>query len=231
MRLALIYSLLTLAILAIAFGMGCKGDTPASLEPEGDLLQINIFNVAETMRPGQVHAVGATGIYPGTATYPITAYAAWISSDIEVIEFIGKGILRAAGGGTATITCAYRGVTSQGIEITVEGPPLPGSEEPEPVVLESIQIEPTWASVAIGGTVQFDATAIYSNGTEQPITNLVDWRVSDNDPGFIIDADNAYAWGTLYGLFRATGPVGATVVSCEYMGVVSNYATVIVREF
>ncbi len=231
MRVSLIGYIILIAILSIALGSGCKGDTPASLEPEGDLLQINIFNVPETMRPGQVHALGATGIYPGTATYVITAYAGWVTSDPDVFEFVGKGIVRAVGGGTATISCAYRGVTSMVVEITVEGQALPGTDEPGPVVLSSIQIDPTSAMVAMGGTVQFEATAHYSNGTEQVITNLVDWRVSDNDPGFIIDADNANAWGSLYGLFKATGPVGTTVVSCEYMDTISNYATVIVKEF
>ncbi len=231
MRVAFVRIALSLAIMSILFGLGCKGDTPASLEPEGSLLQINIFNVPTTIRPGQVHALGATGIYSGTATYNITAYGTWTSSDTDVIELFGKGLIRGVGGGTATITCSYRGVTSQAVEIKVEGPPIPGSQEPGPVVLASIQVEPTWASVAMGGTVQFTATAVYSNDTTQVITNLVDWRVSDDDPGFIIDSDNASAWGANYGLFRATGPVGCTVVSCEYMGVVSNYVTVVVKEF
>jgi hypothetical protein len=231
MRVSLLGIALSLIVLTLAVGPGCRGDTPASLEPEGDLTGINIFNVPSTMRPGQVHAVGATGLYVGLATFPITAYASWSTSDAKVIELIGKGILRAVGGGTATITCSYRGVTSKPVEITVEGPPIPGGTGPEPVVLASIQVEPTWTSVAIGGTIQFTATAIYSNGGTQVVTLLVDWRVSDDDPGFIIDADNAQAWGTDYGLFRATGPVGTTVVSCEYQGVVSNYVTVVVREF
>jgi len=231
MRVSLFGIALSLIVLTLAVGLGCRGDTPASLEPEGNLTGITIFNVPSTMRPGQVHAVGATGLYVGLATYRITAYASWSTSDPKVIELIGKGILRAVGGGTATITCSYRGVTSQPVEITVEGPAIPGGTGPEPVYLASIQVEPTWASVPIGGTIQFTATAIYSNGATQVVTLLVDWRVSDDDPGFIIDADNAQAWGTNYGLFRATGPVGTTVVSCEYQDVVSNYVTVVVREF
>jgi len=233
MRVSLIRLTLILATLVIAFTMGCKGDTPASLEPEGSLLQINIFNVPipATMRPGQTHAVGATGIYSGTATYNITAYASWQSSDTDVIEIIGKGILRAVGGGSATITCNYKGVASQAVEITVEGTPLPGSQDPGPVTLDAIQVDPTWASVGIGQTRQFEATAMYSDGGTQVITTLVDWRVSDNDPGFIVDADNMQAWGADFGLFYATGPVGTTVISCEYLGIVSNYVTVVVKEF
>lgn len=231
MRVSMFRIAFFFAILGIVFGIGCKGDTPASLEPEGELLQVNIFNAPSTMRPGQVHALGATGIYSGNATFTITAYASWATSDSNVIEVFGAGLIRAVGGGTATITCSYRGVESQAVEIMVEGPPIPGSQGPGPVVLESIQVDPTYASVPMGGTVQFEATAIYSNGTQQVITALVDWRVSDDDPGFIIDADNANAWGTNYGLFRATGPIGTTVVSCEYMGIVSNYVTVGVTQF
>jgi len=231
MRVSIIRFALPVAVIVILFGLGCKGSITPSLEPAGDMVKINIFNAATTLRPGQAHAAGATGIYAGTATYTITAVGTWASSNADVIEFIGKGIYRAVGGGTATITCSYKGVTSAPVEITVEGPPIPGTEGPEPVFLASIAVVPTWASVAINGTVQFDATAMYSNGTTQPITNLVDWRVSDDNPGFIIDADNAAAWGALYGLFRATGPVGTTVVSCEYMGVMSNYVTTVVKQF
>jgi len=207
MRVSITRFALPLIVIVLLFGLGCKGSITPSLEPAGDLLKINVFNALLNLRPGQVHAAGATGIYSGTAEYTITAIGNWGTSDVTVIEFIGKGIYRAVGGGTAFITCNYRGITSAPIEITVEGPPIPGTEGPEPVVLSGIQVDPTWASVAIGGTAQFEATALYSNGTTQPITNLVDWRVSDDDPGFIIDADNANAWGTLYGLFRATGPV------------------------
>jgi len=231
MRVSIIRFLIPLAILTILIGLGCKGDTPASLEPEGSLEKINIFNAPETLRPGQVHALGATGIYSGFATFPLTAYAGWATSDSDVIEIIGKGLLHAVGGGTATITCSYLGVTSQAVEITVEGQPLPGSGGPEPVVMSAIQVDPTSTKVPIDDTVQFSATAMYSNGTTQDITNLVDWRVSDDDPGFIIDADNANVWGSLYGLFRATGPVGSTVVSCWYLDTVSNYVTVVVTEF
>ena len=69
MRVSLLRFGLLLAICSVIFSFGCRGDTPASLEPEGSLLGINIFNVPEMLRPGQVHAVGATGLYSGTATY------------------------------------------------------------------------------------------------------------------------------------------------------------------
>jgi hypothetical protein len=231
MRVSIIRFLLAAAILTVFLAPGCRGDTPASLEPEGSLLKINIFNTPSALQPGSVFALGATGIYSGNATFRITAYATWNSSDSDVIEIIGKGLLHAVGGGTATITCSYKGVTSQAVTIEVSGPALPGSQGPEPVVLSGIQVDPTSASVAINGTIQFSATAMYSNGTTQDITNLVDWRVSDDSPGFIIDADNANAWGSFYGLFKATGPVGTTVVSAAYMDMVSNYVTVVVKQF
>ena len=231
MRVSIIKFALPFILISVLLGLGCQGSITPSLEPAGQLLSINIFNAALELRPGQVHAAGATGIYSGTATFPITAMGTWVSSDPLVIDFVGKGIYRAVGGGTATITCSYKGVVSGPIEILVDGPPIPGTEGPATVVLSGIQVDPTWATVAIGQTVQFEATALYSNGTTQPITTLVDWRISDNDPGFIIDSDNVDAWGTLYGVFRATGPVGTTVVSCEYQGTVSNYVTCIVREF
>ncbi|HEX9745124.1 MAG TPA: hypothetical protein VGB30_06820 [bacterium] len=222
-----------ITVLSLLFSLsysGCQGDTPASPEPQGGLKSINVFNVPPTLRPGQVHLLGATGIYVGTATYNITGLANWSSDNTDVIEIIGKGILRAVGGGTATITASYKGVTSGQYKITVDGPPIPGSEGPPTNDLEEITIEPTFVQVPEGDTVQFEATAHFTFGNTQLITNLVDWRVSDDDPGFIIDADNSNAWGQFFGLFRATGPVGSTSVSAEYQGLISNYSTVIVKD-
>jgi hypothetical protein len=131
------------------------------------------------------------------------------------------------GGGSAIITASYKGV-SQSATIEVAGPPLPPG--PAPTVLSSINVAPTWVAVRVGNSCQFAATAVYSNGTSQPVTTLVDWRVSDDKPGFIIDNENANAWGPNYGQFRATS-IGTTVVSCAYAGMVSNYVTVVVRDY
>ncbi len=222
-----------LAVIVILFaGLGCKGDTVISPQPVGGLVGINIYDVPSTLAPGQVVRLGATGLYPGGATYDVTGLATWISSDPYVIQITGGGWIRAAGGGTATISCSYRGASSMSVMISVEGPPAPGYvPPPEPVVLSQIQIEPTYATVQIGETEQFEATAIYSNGSTQPVTNLVDWRVSTNDYGFIIDAENTTVWGPNFGLFRAVGPIGTLVVSCEYQGIISNYVTVVIRVY
>lgn len=228
MRVSLIRFVLPIAILIVLGGLGCQGDTPASLEPEGTMMGINLFNVPSSLQPGQVHMLGARGLYPGTATYNITGFADWSTSNPDIIELIGKGIVRAKAGGQATITASYKGITKS-VTIEVLGPPLPGG--PGPTVLSEIRVDPTWVAVKVGDTTQFSATAVYSNGAEQDITTLVDWHVSDIKPGFIIDSDNANAWGPHYGEFRATGPVGTTVVSASFQEMVSNYATVQVRNY
>jgi hypothetical protein len=227
MRLSIFRLSILLAILIAVSGIGCKGSIVASLEPEGTMYGINIFNTPSGMNPGQVHMLGARGLYPGTATFNITGYANWSSSNTEVIELLGKGILRAKTGGAATITVNYKGVT-QSVTVTVSGPALPPG--PGPTVLSSIQVTPTTIAVKEGASTQFTATAIYSNGLEQPVTNLVDWRVSDLTYGFIIDGENSNAWGPHFGEFRATA-IGTTVVSAYYAGVTSNYVTVVVREY
>jgi len=227
MRMFIFRFFLSAMVLLLIVGTGCRGDTPASIEPVGDLQGIYIENHPGVMTVGQVHALRATGLYPGSATFNITGYATWMSSNPSVIELLGKGILHAVGGGTATISVSYKGVTSS-VNITVLGPPAP---LPPTVTLTAVQIEPAWTAVKIGETVQFTATAIYSNGATQPITSLADWRVSNPEIGFIIDSDNVHAYGPYWGLFRATGPPGATTISAVYSGMVSNYATVIVREY
>lgn len=228
MRLSVVGFVLLITSIALLAGLGCKGDTVESPEPVGELLGINLFEQPLSLKTGQVHIMGATGLYPGGATYNITKLAEWTSSNPDIIEVLAKGMIRGKHGGTATISVTYRGITKLAT-IEVYGTPLPPG--PAPTVLQSIKVEPTWVAVKIGNTVQFTATAVYSDGSTQPITGLVDWRVSDTNVGFIIDADNANAWGPYYGLFKATGPVGATVVSAEFHGIVSNFATVVVRQY
>lgn len=230
MRVSLIRIIFPIVLLALIFNLGCKGSIPVSPEPAGHLKKINIFNAPTQLDQGQVHALAANGIYSGDATMIITTLATWISNNAEVIIFAGKGLILPVGGGTASITCTYRGITSDPVTIFITGPPKPDTGV-DTVTLQSIDISPLWEKISIGSTLQYTATAQYSNGTMQDITNLVDWHVSDTDSGFIIDADNAIAWGINYGLYRATGPVGTAVVSCEYLGSISNYATVIVTEF
>jgi hypothetical protein len=226
MRRSLFLLVLPLALLLVG-GISCTGNKIPGLEPEGALQGINIINVLATMAPGQVHMLGATGLYPGSATYNITPYASWSSSNSNIIQLIGKGILRASTGGIATITVSYKGV-SKSVDVEVVGPALPPG--PGPTVLSSIQISPTWVAVKTGDSAQFEATAYYSNGTTQPITNLVDWRVSDTAIGFIVDLGNTNVWGANYGLFHATS-IGTITVSAAYVGMVSNYATVIIRSY
>lgn len=229
MRVSFIRILFPIMILTLIFSLGCQGSTPVSPEPAGQLKQINIFNAPAQLNQGQVHALGATGIYSGDATMTITTLATWISNNADVIIFTGKGLILPVGGGTASITCTYRGITSNPVTIFITGPPSTGPVDS--VTLQSIKISPVWEKIIVGSTLQYSSVAHYSNGTMQNITNLVDWHVSDTGPGFIIDADNAIAWGTNYGLYRATGPIGTAVVSCDYLGTISNYATIIVTEF
>ncbi|MFH1676614.1 MAG: hypothetical protein ABIC40_06270, partial [bacterium] len=150
--------------------------------------------------------------------------ATWNSSDSGVITIIGHGKLQAVGGGTAVISCTYRGTTSQGITIKVEGPVYTPNPIPS-IYLVQVQVQPATAKILKNGFVQFEAFAVYSNGSAVPVTGIADWRLSDDDLGYLIDFENTQTWGPYLGLFQSTGLTGVTVVSCTFMGLVSNYVT------
>ncbi|MCX6646281.1 MAG: hypothetical protein NTY09_07985, partial [bacterium] len=138
MRVSFIKLMFPIMVMSLAFSLGCKGDTPASPEPAGDLKQISIFNAPNQLDPGQVHHLGAIGVYSGSAEFNITGYATWMTSNINVIMITGAGLIQAVGGGIATITCTYRGITSQSVSIGVTGPPNPNGGLPAPVTIESV---------------------------------------------------------------------------------------------
>ena len=86
--------------------------------------------------------------------------------------------------------------------------------------MQSIVVEPGNATLSIGGTQQFTATAYYSDGSSKEVTNEVTWESSDKGIATIdnaglatgIDVGNAQITASLEGV--SSNPVPVSVDRC-----------------
>ncbi|MBU1023748.1 Ig-like domain-containing protein, partial [bacterium] len=141
---------------------GCIGSpTEDPLLPGGDLLGINLEPTNVTLVVGHVTKFLATGIFPGGATYDLTSFVSWVSSNPSVAYFLADGTLVANAPGTATISSVYNGVNSQSISVTVPGAPSPGQTEVP--VLRSITVSPKFATIEEEGSIQYTCAGIFSD--------------------------------------------------------------------
>ncbi|MEW6142748.1 MAG: Ig-like domain-containing protein [Chloroflexota bacterium] len=135
------------------------------------LTSIAVTPGAPTVNAGQTQAFVATGTYSDSSTAVITGFVTWSSNNTAVAAINGSGTATTFIAGTAQITAALGGVTSPAVTLTVNPP-----------VLTSVNVTPVNPNVTfIAGnppTVQFRATAVYSNGTTQDVTTVAAWTSS-----------------------------------------------------
>lgn len=156
---------------------------------------------------GQNLQFNAVGYFDGgSPTADITDVVDWNSSntDVATIDSAGQatGILE----GTADITAAKDGITSDPVTLTVT---------PSTITLESITIgSECGSSILIGETCTFSATGTYSDGSTPDITSAADW-ISENEAVAIFNQP---------GIATGMGE-GTVVVYASFQEVTSNTAT------
>ena len=97
----------------------------------------------------------------------ITQSVGWSSSDSTVASVDNNGVMTAIKTGSTTITATSGSFTAASV-VTVT-----------PATLQSLSVLPGTGSVAAGELQQFSAYGIYSDNSQQDLTNLVSWDSSD----------------------------------------------------
>jgi 6-phosphogluconolactonase (cycloisomerase 2 family) len=141
-------------------------------DPAATLVSLQITPAVATVPIGSALQLTALGTYSDGSTRFLTDTAAWTSSAgaiASVTTIAGaKGRVQGSSPGTATITATV-GTIAGAATITVPAPP---------VLLTSIAIAPASASILVGATRPFTATATYDNGTTQDVTGSAIWTSS-----------------------------------------------------
>ncbi|MFA5939319.1 MAG: Ig-like domain-containing protein [Sinimarinibacterium sp.] len=135
--------------------------TPATLD------KIELSPVAQSIPAGQTQQYTATGMFSDGSTQDLTKTATWSSSNTAVIDVSNaapnQGLAAARTKGTATIYAAYAGKQgATGVTVT-------------DAALQSIQVTPSGARLAVDFQRYFKAVGVYSDGSSRDITEDVTW--------------------------------------------------------
>ncbi|MCR9910982.1 Ig-like domain-containing protein [Vibrio campbellii] len=113
----------------------------------------------------------AKGIYTDGTSQNITKSVFWSSDDFDLVN-VNVGLikgLQSKSGSVAVVTASLDNIRGSA-RVNVSD-----------AVLESVQVTPARSTVPIGGTKQFIATGIYSDGYTKDLTHEVTWSSSDED--------------------------------------------------
>src|SRR5208282_1887854 len=127
------------------------------------LVSITLSPQSTTIPQGATQQFTATGVYTDGSTQDLTSAAAWSSSATVVAAINSSGLAAGLFQGTATIQ-ASSGSLSASTTLSVGAP-----------ALVSIAVTPATATIALGGSQQYQAIGTYSDGSTQNVTTLVAW--------------------------------------------------------
>ncbi|MGR5139875.1 Ig-like domain-containing protein, partial [Vibrio jasicida] len=94
----------------------------------------------------------------------VTDRVSWVSSNTTVATITSGGVAQGVTEGSVKISATLDGKDSNQADLTVTG-----------AVISSIEITPQDASIIIGNTQQYVATAVYSDGSRVDATSNVNW--------------------------------------------------------
>lgn len=148
---------------------------------------------------GRTAQLRARAFYSDGSSKLVTSEAQWLRTAGTSVS-VNVGLVTALAIGKSTIAARFDNVQSSGndsVEVTVTS-----------AVVTGVSINPLKDSVIVGNTVNFAATASYSDGTSQPVTAIATWTTSDGTVASV-------AAGTARGLKASNTDI---TISAAYQG-------------
>lgn len=168
------------------------------------LATITITPADTTIAVGLRQTMTAVGTFSDGTTTDVTRTAVWSTADPSIATVSNasgaQGQLTAVAPGTTTVSATQSGITGN-TRITIAA-----------ATLTQIAVSPVAPTRAVGQTIQFAATAIFSNGTQQNVTLQATWA-SSNTAAVTINAQGqarAVAAGTTTISATVRGMTGST---------------------
>ncbi|MBI3358856.1 MAG: Ig-like domain-containing protein [Nitrospirae bacterium] len=161
------------------------------------LISVSILPTSGVSIPvGITRQYSAFGIYDNGAVQNITSFAAWSSSQPAIATIDNVGLATALNAGSTSITAKTANITGT------------TSLDVNTATLESLSVTPESASIGIGSTLQYTATATYNDGASFDVTPFSTWSSSDGSQATIDPST---------GLATATG-VGTSTIFADFGG-------------
>lgn len=164
---------LVLVCFVASFVAGCCGGStePASHEPLESTPALESLHVSpEDMQIGEGKALqySVLGKHTDGTLSDLGGSVTWSSSDGLVAEVTDDGLVTTRGYGTVEIVATLGEIVGS-TTITVPSPPT----------VQSISLRPAISEILAGQTLQFGATATYSDGSTKDVTTKANWDTSD----------------------------------------------------
>jgi uncharacterized protein YjdB len=128
----------------------------------------------QTLHQGQLLQFYANGEFSDNSVQDLTSAVTWASTQSSVVSISNttvndsRGRATGVAQGSAQISAAYGGLTSDPVDVTVNAP-----------VLTAIEITPATLTLAKGLGQQYSALGHYSDGSTGDVTGTVTWGSSD----------------------------------------------------
>jgi uncharacterized protein YjdB len=131
------------------------------------LTDLSISPSSATLAIATSEKLTVTGLYSDNSNETLNSLVTWESSDVNVASISNIGLVLAVSTGETLIT-ANIGELSSSLSVTVSS-----------ATLQSIEVSSPITQIASGLSSTFLAKGIYSDGTEQNLSDQVVWTVSD----------------------------------------------------
>jgi uncharacterized protein YjdB len=145
--------------------IGSEGGAAGEGENSATLVSVAVTPSIARAAVGTKVALQATGTYSDNSTRDITASATWTSDNASLASVVA-GVVTAVAPGTANISASLSGLTGSA-KITIPS-----------ATVQALTVTPATATVAIQGTVPFNAVVTLSDATTEDITATAAWSSS-----------------------------------------------------
>ncbi|MFC1990420.1 Ig-like domain-containing protein, partial [Chloroflexota bacterium] len=194
---------------------GVSGNTTLTVSAKVlDVIAVTPAN--PSIDAGRTQQFTANGTYSDASTANLTTFVTWASSNTTVAMVNTAGLARSYAEGTTVITAyitASSGNISDNATLTVG-----------PAVLDAVIVTPVNPTIGfVSGnppTLQFIATADYSNGATANVTSTANWT-SDNDSVADIGLNTGLA---------TTVASGNTTISANFSGTTGNTTLIVLPD-
>lgn len=162
------------AILLLTFGFSaCGGAGSSSVLKTPSVTGVAVTSAASSVNVGSSVQLTAMASYSDGSSNDVTSQATWSSSNTSDATVSAAGVVTGVAAGTPTITATFSG-KSGGMMVTVT----------TTATISGLTVTApsgSGGSVNVGSTLQLTATANYSDGSSQNVTNQAGWSSSNTN--------------------------------------------------
>jgi hypothetical protein len=147
---------------------GCSGGSSNTPPPARTLTSISVTSSAPNVAVGSTRQFTATATYSDASTANISSTAAWSIAPQALATINSSGLATGVAAGSTMVTASLSGINgSESLTVTAAT-----------AGVTSISVLPATASIVVGTTQQYTATATYSNGSTANVSSTVTWAAA-----------------------------------------------------